>query len=551
MSSPQPPSGLFPGAVDRGDGQVSFALYAPGKQRVSVVGDFNNWDPEADQMSVTAAGLWWIEKDFEPGRYTYQFAVDDGRLICDPYATALAEDSAFDPPRAIVEVGRRSYTWQHEDWSSPAFEDLIIYELHVGDFTPEGTFEGAKSRLDYLRDLGINALELMPIFEFRGELAWGYDPTYFFTVEKSYGTADEFRDLIDEAHARGIAVILDLVLAHTAHRHPFNQLYRYEDSPWYGSGCGEPNQFGFPTLDHSKGPTRDFARDVQAYWLREFHVDGFRYDYCAGIGCRGDLGVTYLVRSTREVLPRAYLIGEYSPENSHDVNQCGLDGAWHVSSGYALKALLVEGECGSYDWDDFGHCLEVLDPQKQGYARAAEAVNYLESHDEQRVMRDLLDSGFNEQRARAKSALGAALLFTMPGEPMLYHGQEWGEATPRSTNERNTLHWEQAGQDGGEWLLNRYRQLAWLHRRHGALRSAGFSLDATNAEQKTLVYHRWGETGDTLVVAANFSPAPQTLRVPFPSPGRWSEVLEGETLDVQDELVVEMAPSSARIYVMS
>ncbi len=232
-----------------------------------------------------------------------------------------------------VEVGRPPFAWKHADWISPPFEDLIIYEMHVGDFTPEGNFQGVLRQLDYLRDLGINALELMPIFKFKGDLAWGYDPAYFFTVEKSYGTADEFRTLIDEAHARGIAIILDLVLAHTAHRHPFKLLYLYEDSPWYGSGCGEPNQFGFPTLDHSKGPTRDFVRDVQTHWLREYHVDGFRYDYCAGIGCRGEIGVSYLVRSTCEVLPRAYLIGEYSPENSDDVNQCGLDGAWHVSSG--------------------------------------------------------------------------------------------------------------------------------------------------------------------------------------------------------------------------
>lgn len=213
----------------------------------------------------------------------------------------------------------------------------------------------------------------------------------------------------------------------------------------------------------------------------------------------------------------------------------------------------MEGECGAYDWNDFARCLEVIDPLKQGYARASEAVNYLESHDERRGMRDVLDSGFDEQRARPKSALGAALLFTMPGEPMLYHGQEWGEATPRLTNERNTLHWEETGDDGGKWLLNRYKQLAWLRRRHGALRGQGFSLDASYPDQTSLIYHRWDGTGDELVVAVNFSPAPQTLRVPFPSQGRWSEVFDGETLDVdiQGHYVADIAPSSARVYVKS
>jgi 1,4-alpha-glucan branching enzyme len=135
----------------------------------------------------------------------------------------------------------------------------------------------------------------MPVFEFKGDLGWGYNPAYFFTVEKSYGEPDDLRELIDQAHARGIGVILDLVLAHTAHRHPFNKLYPYDQSPWYGAGCGEQNQFGFPTLDYQKGPTEDFSRDVQRYWLHEFHADGFRYDYCHGIGCCGELGMPFLI----------------------------------------------------------------------------------------------------------------------------------------------------------------------------------------------------------------------------------------------------------------
>jgi 1,4-alpha-glucan branching enzyme len=493
-------------------------------------------------------------KQLTPGSHTYQFAVDvDGPageiIICDPYARALADDSAFDPPRAVVEVARPPYGWRHNTWARPAYRDLILYELHVGDFSPEGSFRGVIDRLDYLRELGINAIELMPIFEFKGDLGWGYNPAYFFTVEKSYGEPDDLRTLIDEAHARGIAVVLDLVLAHTAHRHPFNRLYPYDQSPWYGPGCGEPNQFGFPSLDYSKGPTQDFSRDVQTYWLREFHVDGFRYDYCNGIGNCDGMGVPHLVSTARAIRPDVFLIGEFSPEKPDQVSATGLDGAWHVSASYGLKALLCQDGCGDFHWDDFARCVAVLQPWTAGYQAAAECVNYLESHDEQRVVNDMRGCGASEEDARRRSTLGAVLLFTMPGEPMLYHGQEFGEGTPRTTNDRNRLHWEEMVDAGGRGLHEQYRKLWWLRRDHPALRTETYSLDASYPEQKALVYHRWNDEGDEVVVAANFSPAAQSLTIPFPHPGRWCDAMTGQTLEVTEgQVVIELPASSGAVY---
>jgi 1,4-alpha-glucan branching enzyme len=548
--TPVQPAGLFPGAVDHGGGRVTFALYAPGKQAVSLIGDFNQWDRGADPLQATPEGLWWIEKHFEPGSHTYQFAIDGGEIIiCDPYARALAEDSEYDPPRALVEVDSQPFAWQHDDWARPDFSDLILYEIHVGDFMPEGSFDGVTSRLDYLKELGVNCIELMPIFEFKGDLGWGYDPAYFFTVEKSYGTPDELRELVDAAHSRGIGVVLDLVLAHTAHRHPFNKLYPYEQSPWYGVGCGETNQFGFPMLDYTKGPTQAFARDVQHYWLNEFHVDGFRYDYCWGIGCCDGMGMPHLINTVREVRPDVYLIGEYSPENPEDATACGLDGAWHVALGYGMKALMVEGGCGDFNWDDLARCANLLNPWEQGYVHASQMINYLESHDEMRVMHDLQGDGFDPQAAYARAGLGAVVLMTMPGEPMLYHGQEWGEATPRLTNERNTLHWELRDQGDGRMLLARYQMLARLRQAHSALRGETFSLDALYPEQKSFVYHRWNDAGDEVVVAVNFSPDAQTVRIPFPQAGRWCDVLSDQEVEAQGEYDVEMPASSGAVYV--
>ncbi|MGE5601941.1 MAG: alpha-amylase family glycosyl hydrolase [Nitrososphaerales archaeon] len=536
------------GAVEHSNGRVTFALYAPGKRSVHLVGDFNGWNPGADPLHAGPDGRWWIEKPLPAGSYNYQFCVDGDLLICDPYARELAEGAEHDPPRAIVTVGRPAYGWQHDDWSPPAFRDLVIMEIHVGDFTLQGNLQGVRDKLPYLRQLGINAIELMPIYEFRGQEGWGYNPAYFFTVETSYGGPDEMRRLVDEAHECGIGVILDLVLAHTAHRHPFNRLYSYEQSPWYGPGCGKRNEFGFPSLDYTKGPTQQFTADVQDYWLKEFHVDGFRYDYCWGIGTKEEMGVPYLVKTARAVLPAAYLIAEYSPEAPKDVNRAGMDGAWHVLGRYQLLALLREGTLNEHDWDDFEAVTGFLDPWQQGYRQASQMINFAESHDEQRLMCEVLEAGLDRAAAYRKSALAATVLFTMPGEPMLFHGQEWGEATPRLTNERNTLHWELLDTAEGAQLQAHYQQLAELRRRHPALRGEGFRLEALHPAQKTLVYRRWAGDGDAALVAVNFSPEAQ--EIPLPADAEtWEDLLAAGSSPSRATPAVTLPGSTAGVYV--
>lgn len=549
MTKKRPPAELYPGAVDRGNGCVTFALYAPGKQSVHVIGDFNDWNRSADPLQSTKEGLWWIEKQLEPGSNAYQFLVDEELVIGDPYARALADDTAQDPPRSIVTVGAKPYSWQHDDWQRPLFHQLIIYEIHIGDFTEEGTFQAAIKKLDYLHDLGINAVELMPVFEYPGWRGWGYNPAYFFTVEKAYGTPDDLRQFIDEAHARSIAVILDIVLTHTGHDHPFNKLYPYEESPWYGTPLGEENQFGFPSFDYTKGPAQAFARDVQDYWLREFHIDGFRYDYLLGLGMKDGMGLPYLVHTAREVRPDVYLIGEYSPENPEAVNASGLNGAWHVLGRYKLVALLREGELNEHNWDDFDAVTNFLDPWKCGYNSAAKVVNYVESHDEQRVIEAVREAGLDEDAARHKSALAASVLMTMPGEPMLYHGQEWGEATQHKPNERNLIHWEQLESEAGRGLFEHYKKMCWLRRHHPALYSENFSLDARYPKQKALVYHRWNEQGDDIIVAVNFSPNQQKVTIPFPNAGRWHDAISGQEIEAEDDYDFDLEPSTAAIFI--
>src|SRR5262245_54190731 len=196
------PEGIQHGAHDWGDGVVTFALWAPWKSSVHLIGDFNNWDMQADPLAVDESGLWWVEKRLEPGIYGYQFVIDGETTTGDPYARALRWAEGSPRPHALIEVGATPYAWGDDGFGIKPLNQLVIYELHVGDFSPEGTFEGVTQRLDYLAGLGVDAIELMPIKEFPGDRSWGYNPAYFFAPESAYGSADDLKRLIDAAHQK-------------------------------------------------------------------------------------------------------------------------------------------------------------------------------------------------------------------------------------------------------------------------------------------------------------------------------------------------------------
>lgn len=542
-------SKALPGACDHGEGVITFALYAPGKRCVHLAGNFNGWDFRKDPMADRGFGYWVCAKRLDAGRHEYQFVLDEQTVICDPYAEAIdRQPTAERAPRAVAHVSRPIYQWHHDDWQRPRFRDLVSYEMHVGDFSPEGTFGGAIQRLDYLHDLGINAIEFMPLYETAPNDYWGYEPTFHMAVRQAFGPYEDLLTLVDECHARGIAVILDMVLAHTGREHPFNRMYPYEQSPWYGQGLGEPNQFALPTLDFHKDPTNAFVRDVQSYWLRVFHVDGFRYDYLAGIGSdHQGKGLPLLLHQAREIRPEAYLIGECIPERPDLVNDSGLGGVWHTRSRIAMDVLLRRQDEQPYRADDFGGTVAAFNPATQDYRQSDFMVNYMECHDDKRVIAALRELGMDDLAAFTRSALGMTILATMPGEVMLYHGQEWGEATPK-TPRPNKIHWEALDTDSGRGLHEHYRNMIHLRRSRSSLRGPNFAFDSVDNGARTCVYHRWMGEADQVVVAANFSDQPRRLHVPFPAGGKWHEHFTGELLDIDGGLDVEIEPLAARVY---
>jgi 1,4-alpha-glucan branching enzyme len=347
--------------------------------------------------------------------------------------------------------------------------------------------------------------------------------------------------LIDEAHGRGIGVILDTVLNHTGHLHPFKKMYPWEESPWYGDPIGERNQFGLPTLDFTKPATNSFVRDVQAYWLRVFHIDGFRYDYLAGLGANEEgQGLPYLMRTAREIRPESYLFGECIPEDPELTKDSGLSGVWHTRSRLALECLLRQRDEVPFRWDDFEDTVRSFDPTTQGYNDASFMLNYIECHDDIRIMRSLRDEiGFSEDVAYRKSALAAIILMTIPGEPMLWQGQEWGESAVRQ-QKPNKIHWDLLETPEGRCLRQHYSDVAKLRRERTSIRTPNFGFLLIDSPRRLVVYHRWLGEADQVVVAANFSAEKQQMTIPFPQQGQWRERFGQQLLNVTGDLEYEL-----------
>lgn len=541
------PEHIAQGAHDRGDGTITFALWAPWKKSVHLIGDFNDWNMSADPLAVDESGLWWVEKQLTPGTYGYQFVIDGETTIGDPYARKLRW-SGGNIPHALVEVGAKPYEWHDGGFGIKPLNQLVIYELHVGDFSPEGTFAGVTNRLDHIANLGVDAIELMPIQEFPGDQSWGYNPAYFFAPESSYGTADDLKQLIDAAHQRGIGIILDMVFNHTTGDGPLNMLYPYDQNPYMST---DGNPYGFPDLNHWNDATKRLIADIQSYWLTEYHIDGFRYDYVEGIEWDGVNGMSFITWSARQAKPYAYLIAEHIVgDTAAVVHETEADASWHWQFAKVIGAQLSEGEYQGNEYGDLAAVERVLTFDGDGYTDNAQPINYLESHDEERITRIVMGNPtIGEAGAVRKSMLGAIALFTAQGVPMLYSGQEFG-ASSEKTIDASKLPWAQMESDAGKALYQHYATLAYLRHTQAAFHTNNFQVLLADSEKNVLVYHRWADNGSVVVVALNFSPTDQHVAIDFPHPGTWHEWLHDYDEHVSDGPVeVDIPDSFGKIWI--
>jgi 1,4-alpha-glucan branching enzyme len=535
-------------------GGVTFRLWAPNAQSVAVAGSFNAWSATATPLaSEGSSGQWSADVSSAKVSDRYRFVIS-GRSTSSLDARSRSIDDATGDS---VVYDANAFAWSGRTFAMPGWNELVVYELHVGtfyDLTPNapGTFGDAAQKLRYLADLGINAIQVMPIHDFGGAYSAGYDVANPFAVDRTYGGADAFKAFVDAAHAQGIAVILDVVYNHWGP--DASTLWRYD--LWYENGWGgiyfyqdwrawTPwTETGRP--DYGRGEVRQYIRDNALMWLDEFRVDGLRWDsvsYTRNVyGNDGDPAhdlpdawslIQWVGSEKNASQPWKILIGEDLKDNAWITKSTGEGGAgcdaqWDLGFADGVRAAIV----GAVDDDrDMGRLKRAIENRYNG--GAFERVIYTESHDEanrrlKRVPDAISPGDSGSYFARKRSTLGAAIVMTAPGIPMILQGQEFLEwhyfdVTPNDDSEMN---WGLSEQYAG--IVNLYRDLIrlrrnWFDNTRG-LRGEGLNVYFSSDVDKIIAFHRWdqGGPGDDVIVVVNLRNAGYaSYTIGFPRPGNW------------------------------
>ena len=530
-------------------GGVTFRVWAPNAETVAVTGTFDGWQPGGTPMAPDGPGHWSVDVAGANAGDEYRFLVcraGEERSRIDPRARRLTTSVG----NAVV-VDPGLFDWGDAEFHPPAWNDLVIYELHVGTFTDgvhgrPGTLEGVRRRLPYLRDLGIGAIQLMPPFEFAGDRSWGYNPAFPYAVESSYGSGDDLKALVKAAHEHGIAVFLDVVYNHLGpsdldlwqfdgwSEHGKGGIYFYEDdrsaTPW-----------GETRPDYGRPEVRAFLRDNAMQWLDEFRIDGLRWDATAHIASITGAGrdapdaipdgwslMADINRETAERFPGRLTIAEDLRDDPAvtlptDQGGAGFGAQWDAGFVHPVRAALIAHDDASRDLAAVAAALDAdaMDAFKR--------VIYTESHDEDanghaRVPEEIWPGYADSWPSRKRAVLGAALVLTAPGIPMLFQGQELIEGSWFS--DEDPIDWSRRHRFAG--LLQLHRDLVGLRRNHDdttrGLRGPNIQVHHVHQAAGILAYHRWQDGGprDDVLVAVNLSTEPRPdMRIGVPRGGRW------------------------------
>lgn len=550
------------GATPTSEG-VLFRVWAPHADSVSVVGAFNRWTPRRHPMQAEGDGVWSLEiPGLKPGDpYRYWLETPYGGLSrMDPYARAVSavkgDCLVYDPHR---------FDWEGDAFTPPPLNQLAIYEMHIGSFNKAGklepgTFDEVLGRLDYLAALGVNAIEVMPIIEFSGDLPWGYNPVHLFAVRQAYGGPDAFKRFVKQLHRRDIAVLLDVVYNHLGPEDL--DLWRFDG--WYegeGGGIYFYNDWRAETLfgprpDFSRPEVRRFILDNLRMWLDEYHVDGFRVDsvlYMRNV--KGDQGgelpeAWSLLQEMTELVHRGYpghiMVAEDLQGDARIVQPVaegglGFDTQWNKAFVETIRTELTKDD----DERDVGAMVDVL---VQADGGGFERVIYSESHDEDgeangkvRVPELVGHSRAADWQAQKRSTLAAAMLFTIPGVPMLFQGQEMLEGD--SFRGDLPLNWHKQAKFSGIVCL--YTDLMHLRLNRSGVTPGlcGDRIDLYHRDDANhlLAYRRWAEGGEDVpgqevVVVVNLSKRYQdAYRLGFPRAGRWRLRLNSDAQTYSDD----------------
>jgi 1,4-alpha-glucan branching enzyme len=573
------PAGVREGINYNSATSATLVLYAPNKARVSVIGDFagSNWIENATyQMNKTPDGnYWWITINSLTAAqlYSYQYLVNGtiktgdpySELVLDPnndqYITAATFPNLKPYPTGLttgivstLQTSQTPYVWNVPNFSKPDKKGLVIYELLLRDFLAAHDFKTLKDTIGYLKNLGVNTINVMPFNEFDGNESWGYNPSYFFALDKFYGTKNRLKDFIDFAHQNGIAVVMDMVMNHATGDAPQAKMYwngatnePSADNPWMNITATHPFSV-YNDFNHTSNATKYLVDRVVEHWLTEYKIDGFRWDLSKGFV--QNTGGDWQNYNTERIniWKRIYDVMQLKSPNSY----CILE---HLGDNQEEKEL------ANYGMMTWGKMTDQYNQTSMGFVSGSDIsgvihtarswtvphlVGYAESHDEERTMYKNIQFGNvsggydvkNLQTALRREELIAATLLTVPGPKMWWQFAELGydfsinrcgngTVSNNCRTDSKPIRWDYFQDVNRKRLYNVYASLANLRK----LKPQAF-IDGT-IEWGTSGLVKWIKVTHSslkLLVVLNMDVAQQTGNITFQNAGTWYSYLLGTTI---------------------
>jgi 1,4-alpha-glucan branching enzyme len=594
---------------EQGDTSAILVLHAPDKGRVSVLGDFNNWTENTSyQMNKTPDGqrFWLRITGLTPGtEYAYQYLVDDNLRIADPYTQKVLDPNndqhitAATYPNlkpyptgkttgntSVLQTAEPGYNWQVNNFARPDKRNLVIYEMLLRDFVAAHDWKTLKDTLSYLKTLGVNAIELMPFNEFEGNLSWGYNTSFYFAPDKYYGPKNRLKEFVDECHKNGIAVIMDIALNHAFGQSPMVQLYwngalNRPDitNPWYNPVPKHAFNVGYD-MNHESLATRAFTSRVVEHWLKEYKLDGFRFDLSKGFtqnatcdanGGNCDVNAMGNYDASRVAIWKRY----------YDTVQNKSNGAYVILEHFAANNEETElSNYGMMFWGNLNHSFNQATmgkPQDWNFEWAIHTVRgwnnphvvaYMESHDEDRLMVRNLASGNSSgtynirdlATALKRNEAAAAFFLMIPGPKMIWQFGEMGydysinycisdgSIKDECRTGEKPIKWDYMQNAGRKRLHDIYAGLIKL-RSHPWYKDA---FTSNRIDRNLTGAVKWLKiTTDTsnILVIANFDVVQASGTVSFQGPGTWYDYISGGTISPSGSAqTITLQPGEYHVY---
>ncbi len=587
-----PPAGSTDGVTFINSGKSAiFNLYAPGKKTVAVIGDFNNWSPTAMQNSKDGT-RWWVQVDnLDPAKeYAYQYYIDASLKLADPYTNKVLDpnyDSSIPTSvypnlkpyptgstTGIVSTfwyGAPAYTWQTTNFTPADPQKLVIYELLPRDFVATHSYKTLTDTLSYIANLGCNAIEIMPVNEFEGNDSWGYNSNFMFALDKYYGTPNDYKAFIDACHAKGIAVIQDIVLEDQFGSSPLAQMYWNSaanqpaaNNPWMDQTTMHPDGVGYQ-MNHQSAATQYFSENVMKYWMQEYHIDGYRFDEAKGYtqvnspdeaswanydASRVALWEKYNTYM-KSINPNFYVILEmFSANNEEAVYASKGMMCWANLSTNGEQALMSYNDSGG-SWD-----LSGLFYNQWGFAQSTGNICYFESHDQERLqfkngMYGNSSGSYNIKDLATglkRDEMGAAFMFSSPGPKMVWQFGERGydiSINPDRLGDKPP-HWEYMADPNRHHLYQVYSDMIRYKIKNPVFNTGTFTYNLTGAYKFIQLL---GSDGTNVEVVGNFDVNPMSVTITFPATGTWYDNLNGTSINVTNTAyATTLQPGEYHVY---